>query len=270
VTAPVAGLVVEDQAWRAACIRYGRGRSHGPSVPIRDPSATASLTKASEGARREQLRRLSAGALLYVDGANVWLRTPAPTGADVAVRRRNLAAPLGPRLARVSEATFSPDGLRVAFTTATAARAGVLVCFCYVDGSQLCTFTPLRWPFYYVWSPDGRYLTWLSNSPNDTITFRVRAGVPTTTRPAADSGRSRPPSAQIIDTTALEAMPEHGTELDEGRPVFYSWSPDSTRLVACISGDRLSLYTLMRTPESTGTVRGASRPQRRPPRGNPR
>ena len=39
-------------------------------------------------------------------------------------------------------------------------------------------------------------------------------------------------------------MARHGTELDVGRPVFYSWAPDSRRIVACISTVRLTLYTI--------------------------
>ena len=49
---------------------------------------------------------------------------------------------------------------------------------------------------------------------------------------------------QIVDLDALQDMPQYGTELDEGRPVFYSWAPDSKQIVSCVSASRLSLYTI--------------------------
>ena len=49
----------------------------------------------------------------------------------------------------------------------------------------------------------------------------------------------------------MGTMARHGTELDVGRPVFYSWAPDARRLVACISTVRLTLYTIG-TPAAGG------------------
>ena len=136
--------------------------------------------------------RLATGACVYVAGSSVWLANASePSG-----RRINLAASLGANLTRVSEATFSPCGLRVAFTTAFAAqRMQALVCVCYVDGSNLVTIPAVRWPFYYAWSPDSRYLTWLSNSSdNQGVTFRVRPAPRPPPSPAART-RPRPPLA---------------------------------------------------------------------------
>ena len=69
--------------------------------------------------------------------------------------------------------TISPCGLRLAFSSR--GPQGLAVNTMYMDGSILQSFGVQRWPFYYLWSPDSRYLTWLGSSETGVgIGLRVR------------------------------------------------------------------------------------------------
>eukprot|EP01102_Stenamoeba_stenopodia_P007261 TRINITY_DN2024_c0_g1_i1.p1 TRINITY_DN2024_c0_g1~~TRINITY_DN2024_c0_g1_i1.p1 ORF type:complete len:626 (+),score=70.63 TRINITY_DN2024_c0_g1_i1:61-1878(+) len=131
----------------------------------------------------------------------------------------------GIKLSRVAgaflqEPTFSPCGYRVVFSCAIkngmTRRYDSMIISCYVDGSDYteCNMRNHPPPFYYHWSPNSKYVAWLSNS-NDGITL------------------------QVVD---IEREPETSVPIEYGRPLFFSWCPDSTKLIANVSREKLVIH----------------------------
>jgi len=119
------------------------------------------------------------------------------------------------------EPTPSPNGRKIAFTQMSKHEYHVAIC--NYDETDLISIRVASPPFYYCWSPNSRYVTWLSNS-QDSMTF------------------------QIID---IESKPYKSIELSRGRPFFFAFSPDSTKLITHTGHDEVRLFTEPYTAESS-------------------
>jgi TolB protein len=123
--------------------------------------------------------------------------------------------------------TWSPDGMRISWTeldTRSGELSSALVVSKYNGSDQQRFETPFA-PFYMFWSPDGSRLAYLSNwqSFNETsLALRL-----------LELGEAEQP----IRTLA------------EGQPLYFSWAPDSTRLIAHIGNERVELHSIDGEPE---------------------
>jgi len=162
-----------ETTWRATCLWYGTWRRRA-AVRLRAGRLTRANMDGAHGViRRERVIQASWNAVAYA-----CLSTP-----EVCVWRPTVGRTVVARLPQrgadertlVAYPTISPCGLRLAFSARDAANGRSWVYSCYMDGSHLQATAVRRWPFYYLWSPNSRYLTWLGDSDvGGRIGLRVR------------------------------------------------------------------------------------------------
>jgi Tol biopolymer transport system component len=130
--------------------------------------------------------------------------------------------------------TWSPDGQRVAFVARREAENGVesILYTVSTTGDKPATlYASVENPaFYMYWSPDSRYISFLTQEDTD---------------------------------LALRLAPANGSEaarvLERGAPFYWSWSPDSQEMLLHVGGARrlnqeARLALLVGQPESTVDV----------------
>ena len=118
--------------------------------------------------------------------------------------------------------TWSPDGEQVAWNAITREGAALLVS--RYDGSERKQLDLPFLPFYIYWSPSGRQLAYLSN-------WRVVDGMSMALR-LVDLDQADKPVDESVKTVAA------------GQPFYFSWSPDGSRLLAHIDGERVEVYDI--------------------------
>ncbi|MCB0130622.1 MAG: PD40 domain-containing protein [Caldilineaceae bacterium] len=122
--------------------------------------------------------------------------------------------------------TWSPDAQSIAYAeleTTSGTPQSRLTTAAYDGTHQLVADVPFA-PFYFFWSPDGNRLAYLSNweqlnRPSLALRMADVAG-------AAETG-------QLNVTT-----------LAEGQPFYFSWAPDSQRLMTHVGNARIELRSL--------------------------
>jgi TolB protein len=155
---------------------------------------------------------------LLVQGAGGDLYTVAPDGTD----RMALTGDGGARR-QYLQPTWSPDGEQIAWTevdTVGDSSTSAVVVSSFDGASQRRSATPFA-PFYYFWSPDGARLAYLSNWQSlsqPSIALRL---------------------VDLSDTGVDAAAPI--VTLAEGQPLYFSWAPDSTRLLTHIANERIEI-----------------------------
>ncbi len=135
--------------------------------------------------------------------------------------------------------TWSPDAKRIAWTEIETA-----------DGDPTSTITTAQWdgseridaevpfaPFYIFWSPDSSRLAYLSNWLNGSL--------PSMALRLAE-----------LPTNLDGSEPLATSTLAQGQPLYFSWSPDSQRLLTHIGDNELAFQALDGDRESIDTLAG--------------
>jgi TolB protein len=115
-----------------------------------------------------------------------------------------------------AQPAWSPDGERVAWSALT--RDGAALFTSRYDGSDRKELNVPFLPFYIFWSPTGRQLAYLSN-------WRV------VDEPSM--------ALRLVDMAEEDKTVK---TLASGQPFYFSWSPDGSRLLAHIDGERVEVY----------------------------
>ncbi len=105
---------------------------------------------------------------------------------------------------------WSPDASSIAFSVRSATPEFVVI---GADGENRRSAARPTPSFYFYWSPDGRQLGSLRNSPAGLVLDIVRVAA---------------------DALTVEAV-------DGGQPFYFSWSPDSTQFIAHVGTDRIDV-----------------------------
>lgn len=113
---------------------------------------------------------------------------------------------------------WSPDGERIAWTRLEGGDSAVEVS--RFDGGERRSVATSFPAFYFFWSPDGDHLAFLSNWV----------------------AMNRPTIALRLVELQEETL--NVRTLAEGRPLYFSWSPDGKTLLTHIDGERIELLKL--------------------------
>jgi TolB protein len=150
--------------------------------------------------------------LLQGTDGNLYITSPDGTErfalTDDASRRRVYGQP-----------AWSPDGDRIAWNELTRDRSALLTS--RYDGSERTSLDVPFLPFYIYWSPTGRQLAYLSN-------WRL------VDKPSM--------ALRLVDVAEEEQVAK---TLAAGQPFYFSWSPDGSRLLAHIDGERVEVYDVV-------------------------
>ncbi|MCS6825320.1 MAG: hypothetical protein NZ553_01770 [Caldilinea sp.] len=119
---------------------------------------------------------------------------------------------------RYLQPAWSPDGERIAWTRLEGGDSAVEVS--RFDGSERRSVATSFPPFYFFWSPAGNHLAFLSNW----------------------AAMNRPTIALRLVELREETLDVR--TLAEGRPLYFSWSPDGKALLTHIDGERIELLKL--------------------------
>lgn len=121
-----------------------------------------------------------------------------------------------------AQATWSASGEKIGWTRVDQNATGLtsVLLTSRTDGSARTETTTPFAPFYLYWSPDDSQLAYLSNW-------------------LGDQGQTI--ALQTVDLANDSAAP---TLVDTGQPLYFSWAPDSKRMVTHVANARAALVTL--------------------------
>lgn len=201
-----------------------------------DPAMQAQFEQMVTTARQlEAARGVESGNRLLVQGTDGNLYTVRPDGTD----RLAITTDASPRR-QYLQPTWSPSGEQVAYATVDSSNGAAQSALVVSRFNGLATRrypTPFA-PFYIHWSPDEARLAYLSNW--------------------------RGLNEQTIALRLLDLQEQAGeiTTLAEGQPLYFSWSPDGTRLLAHIGNERLEFRAVNGESQAlTLTAAGFPAPQ---------
>lgn len=111
--------------------------------------------------------------------------------------------------------TWSPDNHRIAFVGYTFQNGSPTEGALFTASPRGEALTPIfktteNFPFYLYWSPDSRFVAFLSNAPANTMALRV------------------------AQTDRADSM----QEIDSGSPFYWAWSPDGAQIFTHVGGTR--------------------------------
>lgn len=141
--------------------------------------------------------------------------------------------------------TWSPDGALIAWTEVGAssddaeADASIRLVTSRADGSERTDLEAPFPPFYLYWSPDSNRLAYLSNWNR--------------------SGNRPSMALRLVEIgTSDEGVRElKASTLAEGQPFYFSWAPDSERLLTHIGNEQVDVRGIDGGSESLFTSPGA-------------
>ena len=116
---------------------------------------------------------------------------------------------------RYNYPTWSPDNQRIAFVGYSLQDSTPTEGALYTISPRGENLTPVfktqeNFPFYLYWSPDSKYVGFLSNSDSNNFALSI-------------AQTDRPDSTQV---------------LDKGTPFYWAWSPDSAQVFTHVGGTR--------------------------------
>lgn len=162
----------------------------------------------------------SLGGRLLILGADGNIYTASPSGRDrVAITDDASSA------VRYQQPTWSPDGALIAWTELRSEgdSDAIRLVTSNADGGELAQLDAPFPPFYFYWSPDSSRLAYLSNWNR------------------SDNLQSM--ALRLVEIGSDEAGMRKLTArtLAEGQPFYFSWSPDSQRLLTHVGNEQLDL-----------------------------